>query len=99
MSFKRYANRVDTAQKPIVDGLRDVPGIQVWVIREPCDLLTLFRNRWLPLEVKSDTSCARTRKDQGKQKEFLAATGVPVVKTVQEAIEAITKHGACHGKA
>lgn len=94
MSFKRRHSRPDSAQEPIVDALREVPGMQVWVIGRPCDLLTLYRKRWLPLEVKSDTASARNRKDQDKQKEFLAATGCPVVKTALEAIEAVTKHGA-----
>lgn len=72
-----------------MDALRAV-GIQVWVIGKPCDLLTLYAGKWLPLEVKSDTSSARTRKDQDSQKKFLATTGVSIVKTPQEAIAAIT---------
>lgn len=94
MSLNRYAKKIDTAQPAIVDGLRKA-GIEVWVISKPVDLLTRYKQRhWLPLEVKSDTSAARTRKDQEKQKEMLAATGIPVVKSLQEALEAVTKHGA-----
>lgn len=73
-----------------MEALRKV-GIKVWVIGKPCDLLTLYAGRWLPLEVKSDTSSARTRRDQASQKEFLSSTGVSVVKTPQEAIAAITR--------
>jgi hypothetical protein len=90
VSFTRRHSRPDTAQEPIVEALKKV-GIGVWVIGRPCDLLTLYAGRWLPLEVKSDTSSARNRKDQEKQKAFLAATGVPIVKTPQEAIAAITR--------
>lgn len=90
MSYVRRHSRPDESQEPIVEALRKV-GIKVWVIGRPCDLLTLWAGRWQPLEVKSDTSSARTRKDQEKQKEFLAETGVPVVKTAHEAIEAITR--------
>lgn len=90
VSFKRRHSRPDSAQLPIVEALREVPGVQVWVIGRPADLLTLYRGRWLVLEVKSDTPSARNRKDQDKQKEFLAATGCPVVKTALEAIAAVT---------
>lgn len=89
MSFTRRHSRPDIAQEPIVEALRKA-GVMVWVIGKPCDLLTLHAGRWTPLEVKSDTSSARNRKDQTKQKEFLAVTGVQVVKTPLEAIAAIT---------
>jgi hypothetical protein len=90
MSFTRRHSRPDIAQEPIVEALRKA-GIMVWVIGKPCDLLTLYAGRWTPLEVKSDTSNARNRKDQEKQKQFLAITGVAIVKTPQEAITAITQ--------
>lgn len=93
MSLRRYAKKVDATQKAIVEALRQV-GVQVWVISQPCDLLTLYRKRWLPLECKPEDPKNRNRKDQAGQKEFLEATGTPVVKTVLEAIEAVTKHGA-----
>lgn len=89
MGINRYAKRVDSTQVEIVAALRKA-GIQVWVISKPVDILTLHAGRWLPLEIKSDTSSARNRKDQDKQKAFLALTGVPIVKTPQEAITAIT---------
>lgn len=91
MSFTHRHSRPDTAQEPIVQALRKV-GIQVWVIGKPCDLLTLYAGCWLPLEVKSDTSSARNRKDQESQKAFLATTGVQIVKTAQEAIAAVKGH-------
>lgn len=90
MSLNRYAKRVDSTQADIVAALKKA-GIGVWVISQPVDILTLYAGKWLPLEIKSDTSSARTRKDQERQKQFLAITGVPVVKNAQEAITAITR--------
>lgn len=91
MSFTRRHSRPDSAQEPIVEALREA-GVKVWVIGKPCDLLTLYEGRWLPLEVKSDTSSARNRKDQDKQRAFLAETGVSIVTTPTEALASLRRN-------
>ncbi len=78
--------RPDANQQPIVDALRAV-GVMVWLIGEPCDLLTYYRRRWLTLEIKRPSS--RPRADQKAQTEFLAQTGTPVVRTAHEALIAV----------
>lgn len=100
MSFYRRAKKVDSSQGPIVAALRSA-GIAVWVIGTPVDLLTYYPplKRWRPLEVKPapepgilvKTRAVRIRKDQERQAAFIATYAVPVVRTVQEAIEAITR--------
>lgn len=90
MSLARHAKRADTAQAAIVQALR-LAGVQVWVIGWPCDLLTLYQGRWQPLEVKTPTKTCRrrARNDQQAQAVFLATTGVPVVMTPREALDAV----------
>lgn len=88
--MRLYAKKVDSNQPEIVEALRRV-GVSVWVIGEPCDLLTRFRGRWQPLEVKREN--AKPRKDQARQQEFLRVHEVPVVRTVDEALKAV---GAIH---
>lgn len=92
MSFIRRAKKVDASQGPIVAGLR-AAGITVWIIGQPCDLLTYYppMKRWRPLECKPEDPKNRNRKDQGTQATFIRTYAVPIVRTVQEAIEAITR--------
>ena len=91
MSMPKYAKRIDQAQPAIVKALRKA-GVRVWIISEPCDLLTQFRGRWQPLEVKNLD--ARPRSDQVEQQQFLAETGVPMVRTPEQALAAV---GAADG--
>jgi hypothetical protein len=86
MSLLRYAKRTDGTQKAIVDGLRRC-GVKVWIISQPCDLLTYYRGRWQPLEAKPVKK--RNRKDQEKQTAFLVSACVPVVRNAQEALYAL----------
>ena len=86
MSYHRRMTRPDANQQPIVDALRSC-GVHVWPIGQPCDLLTYYRHCWLPLEIKRPSS--RPRKDQAAQNEFLAQTLCPVVRTPQEALQAV----------
>jgi hypothetical protein len=86
--IRRYAKKVDATQKAIVEALRAI-GVKVWIISEPCDLLTLYRNRWLPIECKP---VKRKRNDQEKQTEFLTDTGTPVCRTPMAAIAAVMEH-------
>jgi hypothetical protein len=92
MSYARRMTRPDSNQSQIVDALRQASAT-VWVIGQPCDLLTYFRGRWQPLEIKPpDTTkkgTKRLRCDQERQTEFLRAYAVPVVRTVQDALTAV----------
>jgi len=89
MGLPRYARRVDSTQADIVDALESA-GVQVWVISRPCDLLTLYRGRWQPLEVKTPGPPSRLRRaDQKAQQEFLDQTRTPVVSTASQALDAI----------
>lgn len=90
MSIKRWATRKDTTQRKIVEALEAV-HCEVWIIERPCDLLTLFRGRWLPLECKTPTASGKARKraDQAEQTEVIERTCIPVVTTPMEALRAI----------
>jgi hypothetical protein len=98
VSYLRYARKVDGSQAEIVDALRKA-GVQVFIIGQPCDLLTLYRGKWLPLETKPapepgvrvKTLAIRIRKDQKRQDEFIASTGVKRVRTALEALEEVTR--------
>ena len=84
-SFKRRS-RKDATEDAIVKALEQV-GVEVWVIERPCDLLTLYRGLWQPLEVKPLDW--KPRKDQAEQTERLARTRIPVVTTPLEALRAV----------
>ena len=91
MSLPRYAKRRDLAEAPIVQALEAV-GALVFRLDVPCDLLVLFRGRWHTLEVKTPRGKAsRTKQDrrQQAQRDFLYLTGTPIVKTPQEALQAV----------
>ena len=90
MSLNRYAKKRDIAEKGIISALEAV-GVEVWILDKPVDLLTLFRGRWLPMEIK--TGNAKVRK--GQQAEAVSK-GIPIVRTPLEALEcvgAITREG------
>jgi hypothetical protein len=87
--YPRRARKVDKAQREVIDALERV-GVQVWVIQEPCDLLTLCRGIWLPLEVK--TPGVYVDKRQLRQQEFLKSTGTPIVKSATQAVEVVIDH-------
>ena len=82
----RYAARRDIAEKPIISVLRGI-GALVYQLDLPCDLAVLFRGRWFLMEVKTLLNTPKDR--QRAQKEFLAITGTPIVRTPQEALKAI----------
>lgn len=87
MSLHRWNAKTDATQADLVKDLRKA-GIDVWVIRQPVDLLLRFWcNRhhdfcWQPLEVKTPYGKkdpkARTRADQEEQQEFLRETLTPI---------------------
>jgi hypothetical protein len=88
VSLNRYAKRTDSTQSSIVTALRHC-GVTVWIISRPCDLLTYYKGRWKPLEVKA--SGKKPRKDQAEQAEFIRSYAVPVVSTFEEAFAAINR--------
>jgi hypothetical protein len=90
MSYGRKMTRPDATQGAVVEGLRKA-GISVWILGEPCDLLTYYPplKRWRPIEVKPEDTHNRNRRDQETQKEFLATYAVPIVRTAQEALSAV----------
>lgn len=83
----RRLHRSDSSQKPIVEALRKA-GVAVWAIGRPCDLLTYYRGRWLPLECKPEGH-KKGRKDQAEQEWFLLSYNVPKVTTPEQALEAV----------
>lgn len=89
MSLIRRAKKRDTAEQPIIDAL-EAAGYWVWQI-DLVDLL-IWHPRWGPnhfrcLEVKTGT--AKIRKGQTRQRNFVETTGAPIVRTPQQAIEAL----------
>jgi hypothetical protein len=98
MSAVRRAAKVDSTQAAIVDGLRRM-GVRVEIIGQPVDLLCRYwsnRHRdfiWMPIEVKTPYGKrepkARVRSEQETQRRFLEETGVPVVTSLDEAVEAL----------
>lgn len=84
----RRAARTDHSQKAIVAALR-AAGAFVWVIGRPVDLLVFYRS-WRLLECKTGN---RKRRDQPEQEAFCKTFEVPVVRTPEEALQAI---GATH---
>lgn len=86
MSYRKIT-RPDSNQAEIVAGLRRC-GVTVWIIGEPCDVLTYYHGRWLPMEIKKP-EFKRPRKDQDAQTTFIRTYAVPVVKTLQEALDAL----------
>ena len=90
MTLHRRAAKRDTAEAGIVAALRSI-GCDVWLLSTPCDLL-VRRHTWPPgqfmaLEVKS-----LVRKPDARQKaqtQFLHTTGTRIVRTPEQAIEAI----------
>jgi hypothetical protein len=83
MSLARYAKRKDSTQEGIVKALRK-PGVKVWILDTPCDLLTKWAGLWLPLEVKGP----KTRVSP-EQEKFCGENKVPVVRDEIEALRAV----------
>lgn len=86
MSLNRFAKRRDIAEPGIIKAL-ELVGAEVWVLDRPVDLLTFYRGRWMPLEVK--TGKYRPRKDQAAQAAVIERRAIPVVTTPLEALRAI----------
>ncbi len=102
MSIQRWATKIDSTQREIVEGLR-AAGVKVWIIKQPVDLLCwVFSQRlgewvWRPLEVKTPygkrAPKPRVRNDQKAQQTFVAETRTPVVSSLSEALTALEVQG------
>lgn len=102
MSIYRQAAKVDKTQRSICMELRSV-GIEVWVIKQPCDTLLRFwcnRHRdfcWQTLEIKTPNrkdGTVRPRADQQAQTNFLISTDTPVATSFQDAIRKLNQRHA-----
>lgn len=91
MSLLRYAKRRDLSEPAIIEALERV-GAEVWPLDFPVDLLVRFRLHWFLLECKTGRGpkmAIRKDKRQQAQQNFIAATGIPIVRTPVEALKAI----------
>jgi hypothetical protein len=87
----RRAAKRDSAEPPIIAALERV-GALVWQLDYPVDLLVRHGGRWILLEVKTGHGKKLTvAKDKRRkaQREFLALTATPIVRTPMEALQAI----------
>ena len=97
MRMTRYAAKRDISEAPIIEALEKA-GYDVWQLDYPCDLAC--RKDYWPkgvvqfLECKTGRGKAlRTHQDprQATQAAFLERSGTPVVKTPEEALDAVWK--------
>jgi len=79
----RTAAKRDTAEAAIVQQLRQC-GVVVFLLDEPCDLLTYHAGRWQPLEVKTGTG----RRTKNQTADNVLAP-IPIVRDFDDACEAI----------
>lgn len=79
--------RRDETEPDIVRALEAI-GAAVERLDRPCDLLVRFRGQVWLLEVDGIT---KYRKRERKQIEFLTLWEVPIVKTAEEALAALTR--------
>lgn len=95
---RAMVRKVDQSQRSIKQQL-ETALVQVWVMEEPCDLLTRFWcNRhhdfcWQPLEIKTARKGGRIAKrvDQPIQNEFLRTTNTPAVYSFDQAWAALNR--------
>jgi hypothetical protein len=86
MSLNRYAVRRDENEPEIVSALEKV-GAVVAKMSKPCDLLVRFRYQFFPMEV--DNPKSKYRKRSKEQLQTLQRLGIPMVRTVDEALRII----------
>lgn len=88
--MRRYAAKTDSNQKEIVDALRE-RGAVVFVIHQPFDLLVASMGRLHIMEVKNPEGRDKLEKSQKEDmsKLWLAGVRVHVVRSVDEALEAL----------
>ena len=88
----RYAKRVDDNQAAIVKELRQIPGVKVYVLGDPVDLLVGYRARNYLFEIKREDKRGQQSRITKKQKDFIPTwTGqVRIIHNAEEAIQVIT---------
>ncbi|MGQ0836341.1 MAG: hypothetical protein ACT4O5_15755 [Gammaproteobacteria bacterium] len=91
MSLNRYATRRDDNEPAVVHALEKV-GAKVERLKWPCDLAVKFRDRHFLIEVHNPES--KYRKRSKKQLDALAKLGIPMVRSADEALQAV---GASRG--
>lgn len=89
MSLHRYAKSRDANEADIVHALRAIPGVSVYLLDKPCDLLIGFRAHNILIEVKPPGRANRA--DQKDQKAWREAWPgqIRVVTTIDEAVECV----------
>jgi hypothetical protein len=95
MSLNRYAKQRDLSEPDIIEALEEA-GFDVYPLDYPVDLL-VRKDDWAPgifkmLEVKTIHEGRRkelTDKRQESQRNFIASTGTPIVRTPLEALKAV----------
>ena len=89
MSLNRYAKKRDENESEIVKALRQIPGVDVYPLDRPCDLLIGYRARNILLEVKMPGRA--DRKDQLQQREWRVhwPCQIQVVTSIDEAVHCV----------
>lgn len=92
MSINRWARKRDTVEPAIVDAI-EAAGWLVFLLDRPCDLLCYHATKgFRTLECKTGRGKSlRVIKDkrQKAQTDFLILTRTPIVRTPEEALEAL----------
>ena len=89
-------NQRDLTERPIVEALRSVPGVTVFRLDQPVDLLVGYRNANYLLEVKTPTreGGPPRRLTRAESEFFEGWTGTAtIVCTATEALEAVLGEG------
>jgi hypothetical protein len=87
----RYAKRVDNNQAQIVKELGQIPGVKVYVLGDPVDLLVGFRARNYLFEIKREDKRGQQSAITDKQKKFIPdwPGQVRIIHNAEEAIRVI----------
>ncbi len=89
MSLNRHAKSRDENEGEIVKALRDIPGVEVYLLDRPCDCLVGFRSHNILLEIKMPGKTRR--KDQEAQRKWRQGWPgqVQVVTSIDEAVHCV----------
>lgn len=88
MTLNRMAKTRDLNEARIVDGLRNIPGVHVYLLDQPCDVLIGFRNVIYLMEFKSADRKVKLTLAQERFKRDWPGY-VHVVRTLREAVEVL----------
>jgi hypothetical protein len=89
MGLNRFARKRDANEREIIDGLEAAGKYAVFQLDRPCDLAVYVyaTRRWKMLEVKPE----RNARFQPGQRELCETHGIPIVKNLAEALEALSE--------